>query len=285
MSLHTTGTTTSSKSCTLTMKLPVSTSAELSVWSIPAVMPSIMGLQTREKTHCEVKSTSNTSLAHATVKKKRITVLLVQNSLDVEHLGPANDNEEHSARRNAEENQPGACHLRSRRRGRRREGREEVRGVRLFLLFFFFLPRPFWRSTCLRRTTSCILSVKAGELWKPAWTSFMYSAFRAFASSSSKKASAEASTGCSTICSTGTSRAKTSSSPMPLCCPTRPCGAGSCRTPGRIPGGGAFCRRNASCWSCSSTSLALAFSGRCALWVVQTLGQGHRDGHPLMLQP
>ena len=32
------------------------------------------------------------------------------------------------------------------------------------------------------------------------------------------------------------------------------------------PGGGAFCRRNASCWSCSSTSLALALSGRCALW-------------------
>ena len=48
---------------------------------------------------------------------------------------------------------------------------------------------------------------------------------------------------------------------MPLCYPTRPCGAGSCRTPGRIP-----CRRNASCWSCPSTSLALAFSGRCALW-------------------
>ena len=95
--------------------------------------PSIVGLQTREKTHREVYSTSNTSLAHATVKKKRVTVLLVQNSLDAEHLGPA----------------PGACHRRGRRRARHREEREEVRGVRLFLLFFFF-PRPFWRSTCIR---------------------------------------------------------------------------------------------------------------------------------------
>ena len=98
-----------------------------------------MGLQTREKTHREVYSTSNTSLAHATVKKKRVTVLLVQTGHDAEHLGPANDNEEHSARRNAEENQPGACHRRGRRRARQREGREEVRGVRLFLLFFLFL--------------------------------------------------------------------------------------------------------------------------------------------------
>ena len=111
----------------------------MSVWSIPAMMPSIMGLQTRERTHREVYSTSNTSLAHATVKKKRVTVLLVQNSLDAEHLGLANDNEEHSARRNTEENQPGACHRRGRRRARQREGREEVRGVRLFLLFFLFL--------------------------------------------------------------------------------------------------------------------------------------------------
>ena len=55
-------------------------------------------------------------------------------------------------------------------------------------------------------------------LWEVAVrASTKYSVCRAFASSSSKKASAEASTGCSTICSTGTSRARTSSKPMPLC--------------------------------------------------------------------
>ena len=47
----------------------------------------------------------------------------------------------------------------------------------------------------------------------------------------------------------GEARACTSSKPTPQCCPTRPCGTGSFRTPGRFPGGGAFCRRNASCWS------------------------------------
>ena len=49
--------------------------------------------------------------------------------------------------------------------------------------------------------------------------------------------------------------------------PCAACGSDtSSRGSGRFPGGGTVCRRNASCWSCSSTSMALAFSGRCALW-------------------
>ena len=53
--------------------------------------------------------------------------------------------------------------------------------------------------------------------------------------------------------------------PTPQCCPKRPCGSGSFRTPGRFPGGGAFCRRNGSCLSCSST-LQPWLLRRCALW-------------------
>ena len=70
----------------------------MSVWFIPAMMPSIMGLPTREETHREMKSTSKTSLVHATARKKRKIVLLVQTGHDAEHLGPANDRKEHSAR-------------------------------------------------------------------------------------------------------------------------------------------------------------------------------------------
>ena len=43
------------------------------------------------------------------------------------------------------------------------------------------------------------------------------------------------STGCSTICSTGTSRARTSSWPMPLCCTIFPCGRTSTRGDGLLP--------------------------------------------------
>ena len=74
------------------------------------------------------------------------------------------------------------------------------------------------------------------------------------------------STGRSTICSTGTSRAWTSSKPTPQCCPKRPCGSGSCSTPGRVPRGGVVCPRGAWCCACSASSLALTFSGRCAQW-------------------
>ena len=65
--------------------------------------------------------------------------------------------------------------------------------------------------------------------------------------------------------------------------PHTPLRLGILQTPGRFPGGGAFCRRNASCWSCSSTSLALAFSGRCALRC-RLSAMGHRDCHPFMPQ-
>ena len=86
-----------------------------------------------------------------------------------------------------------------------KRGRGE-RGSRPFLLLFFFLLRPFWRSTCLRGTTSRIRS-EAGDMEKPARTSSMHSTSSAFSSASPRKASAEASIGCSTTCSTRHERA------------------------------------------------------------------------------
>ena len=64
------------------------------------------------------------------------------------------------------------------------------------------------------------------------------------------------STGCSTICSTGTSGICTSSK-MPLCCINAPCGRTSTNGAGRVPGGGGFWRRGATCSTRSSTTPAL----------------------------
>ena len=154
--------------------------------------------------------TSLTSIEHATAinDDEERAVLLVHTGHDAEHLRPVDKRRENCAP-DHEEREQNPCPQR-RIRTPEEECREEDLGSFLFFLFFFFLPRPFWRSTCLRRTTSLIRS-GAGDLEKPKRTSFMCSTSRSFASASSRKASAEASTGCSTICSTGTSRARTSS--------------------------------------------------------------------------
>ena len=60
------------------------------------------------------------------------------------------------------------------------------------------------------------MTSRSRTVWEVAVrASIKYSACRAFASSSSKKASAEASTGCSTICSTGTSSLLKRRRPLP----------------------------------------------------------------------
>ena len=61
------------------------------------------GLNTRG-TQREVQNTSKTSLAHATARKERVTVLLVHTGH--EHRGPVNDNREHSARRSTSTTSP-----------------------------------------------------------------------------------------------------------------------------------------------------------------------------------
>ena len=71
------------------------------------------------------------------------------------------------------------------------------------LLLLLPHPRPFSRSTCLRRTTSLVRSSKAGDWEKQERASSMNSTSRSFASASSRKASAEASTGCSPTAAQG----------------------------------------------------------------------------------
>ena len=69
---------------------------------------------------CRQGDTRKTSLAHATAESgKSNKVPLVHDGHDAEHLGPVNDNREHSARSN-QQNQPGICHCRNRRRARRK---------------------------------------------------------------------------------------------------------------------------------------------------------------------
>ena len=64
------------------------------------MMQGIMGLATTRGTQREVKNTIKTSLAHATARRKRNTVLLVHNGHDAENLGPVKDNREHRASKN-----------------------------------------------------------------------------------------------------------------------------------------------------------------------------------------
>ena len=101
---------------------------------------------------------------------------------------------------------------------------------------------------------------------------------------------------CSTVCSTGASRAWTSSYAMPSCRSKPTCGSTSINGAGRAAAGAGVhlevhrtCRleggilRNAAVYFNSRPSPGPGhLRALCA--VVQLLGQGHSDGHPLMPQ-
>ena len=178
-------------------------------------------------------------------------------------------------------------HCRCRRRARPR-GREEVRGVRLLLLFFLFLlfPAEDDEEAAGAIPIHCLHAERsAADNGRSAWTlllrssifsscsaasisSFSFFAF-SFSSSSSnfllalsaaavRKRSVEEST-CSPNAPASTCKPRVGRQSPGKCRWLRSllCGPGSARMPGRALGGGVFCAREPECDACSTSSLTL----------------------------
>ena len=147
-------------------------SSILSYGSMPAMKTGILGLRQQEE-----------HSARDIGKNPSKPSLLVHTGHDAEHPGPE-DREGNTARGTPSPAIPAlqANHCRSRQRAR--PGREEVRGVRLFLLFFLF--RLDEEDALLRRSSIAFMSARCcahhGSLFASSRSAFSFS-FSSFLSS------------------------------------------------------------------------------------------------------